>query len=97
LALRKMSLVLSLALYLVLVRCSGEIVISVKFISMTGNALLGGLSLFVMGLGAGMPLVLVGVGADKLVHDWWMDDESFPNIWCNDAWNGNLYFKRSFK
>ena len=40
---------------------------AIIFISMTGNALLGGISLFVMGIGAGMPLLLVGLGADKLV------------------------------
>ena len=40
---------------------------AIIFISMTGNALLGGVSLFVMGIGAGMPLLLVGLGADKLV------------------------------
>jgi thiol:disulfide interchange protein DsbD len=40
---------------------------AIIFISMTNNALLGGLSLFVMGIGAGMPLLLVGAGANKLV------------------------------
>ena len=40
---------------------------AIIFISMTGNALLGGVSLFVMGIGAGMPLLLVGLGANKLV------------------------------
>ena len=40
---------------------------AIIFISMTGNALLGGISLFVMGIGAGMPLLLVGLGANKLV------------------------------
>ncbi len=40
---------------------------AIIFISMTGDAMLGGLSLFVMGIGAGMPLLLVGMGADKLV------------------------------
>ncbi|WP_456457427.1 protein-disulfide reductase DsbD [Nitratifractor sp.] len=40
---------------------------AIIFISQTGDALLGGISLFVMGIGAGMPLLLVGAGADKLV------------------------------
>jgi len=40
---------------------------AIIFISMTGDALLGGVSLFVMGIGAGMPLLLVGAGANKLV------------------------------
>ncbi|ADV46139.1 protein-disulfide reductase DsbD [Nitratifractor salsuginis] len=40
---------------------------AVIFISMTGDAVLGGLSLFVMGIGAGMPLLLMGLGADKLI------------------------------
>ena len=40
---------------------------AIIFISMTGDALLGGLSLFVMGIGAGMPLLLMGAGADKLI------------------------------
>ncbi len=40
---------------------------AIIFISTTGNALLGGLALFVMGLGAGAPLLLVGVGAKNLL------------------------------
>ncbi len=40
---------------------------AIIFISMTGNAMLGGASLFVMGMGAGVPLLLVGAGANKLV------------------------------
>jgi len=40
---------------------------AIIFISMTGDAVLGGVSLFVMGMGAGMPLLLVGMGADRLV------------------------------
>ncbi len=40
---------------------------AIIFISMTGDALLGGVSLFVMGIGAGVPLLLVGAGANKLV------------------------------
>ena len=40
---------------------------AIIFISQTGDALLGGVSLFVMGLGAGAPLLLVGAGANALV------------------------------
>ncbi len=40
---------------------------AIIFISTTGNALLGGLALFVMGLGAGAPLLLVGLGAKNLL------------------------------
>ncbi len=40
---------------------------AVAFIASTGDAVLGGISLFIMGLGAGMPLLLIGVGADRLV------------------------------
>ena len=40
---------------------------AIIFISSTGDAVLGGLSLFVMGIGAGMPLLLMGAGADKLI------------------------------
>ncbi len=40
---------------------------AIIFISMTGDAFLGGLSLFVMGIGAGVPLLLMGAGADKLI------------------------------
>ncbi|WP_456431247.1 protein-disulfide reductase DsbD [Nitratifractor sp.] len=40
---------------------------AIIFISQTGDAFLGGVSLFVMGIGAGMPLLLVGAGADRLV------------------------------
>jgi thiol:disulfide interchange protein DsbD len=40
---------------------------AVIFISHTGDALLGGASLFVMSLGMGMPLLLVGVGAGKFM------------------------------
>ena len=51
---------------------------AIIFISMTGDALLGGLALFVMGLGAGVPLLLVGLGANKLVPKpgGWMDNVS---------------------
>ena len=40
---------------------------AVIFISHTGDALLGGAALFVMSLGMGMPLLLVGVGAGKFM------------------------------
>jgi len=40
---------------------------AILFIVITGKALLGGLALFVMGIGAGVPLLLVGAGASKLV------------------------------
>jgi len=40
---------------------------AVLFISHTGDALLGGSALFVMSLGMGMPLLLVGLGAGKFM------------------------------
>ena len=40
---------------------------AVLFISHTGDALLGGSALFVMSIGMGMPLLLVGVGAGKFM------------------------------
>ena len=40
---------------------------AVLFISHTGDALLGGAALFVMSLGMGMPLLLVGLGAGKFM------------------------------
>jgi len=40
---------------------------AVIFISHTGDALLGGIALFVMSMGMGMPLLLVGVGAGKFM------------------------------
>ena len=51
---------------------------AILFISMTGNAILGGLALFVMGIGAGVPLLLVGLGAKNLVPKpgGWMDNVS---------------------
>ena len=51
---------------------------AILFITMTGDAVLGGLALFVMGLGAGVPLLLVGLGANKLVPKpgGWMDNVS---------------------
>ncbi len=45
------------------------------FIAHTGNALLGGSALFAMGLGLGVPLLVVGVGAGALLPraGMWMD------------------------
>ncbi|AIO32562.1 cytochrome C biogenesis transmembrane region family protein [Burkholderia cenocepacia] len=45
------------------------------FIAHTGNALLGGAALFAMGLGLGVPLLVVGVGAGTLLPraGTWMD------------------------
>jgi thiol:disulfide interchange protein DsbD len=40
---------------------------AVLFISHTGDALLGGAALFVMSIGMGMPLLLVGIGAGKFM------------------------------
>ena len=40
---------------------------AVIFISHTGDALLGGAALFVMSMGMGMPLLLVGIGAGKFM------------------------------
>ncbi|MFK5976931.1 MAG: protein-disulfide reductase DsbD [Sulfurovum sp.] len=40
---------------------------AVLFISHTGDAFLGGLALFVMSMGMGMPLLLVGLGAGKFM------------------------------
>ncbi|MDD2886692.1 MAG: protein-disulfide reductase DsbD [Aliarcobacter sp.] len=37
------------------------------YIGQTGNALLGGLALFVMSLGMGVPLLLIGLGAGKFM------------------------------
>ena len=51
---------------------------AILFISATGDAVLGGLALFVMGLGAGVPLLLVGLGANNLVPKpgGWMENVS---------------------
>lgn len=51
---------------------------AIVFISATGDALLGGLALFVMGLGAGVPLLLVGIGAKNLLPKpgGWMESVS---------------------
>jgi thiol:disulfide interchange protein DsbD len=40
---------------------------AILFISHTGDALLGGMALFVMSMGMGMPLLLVGIGAGKFM------------------------------
>ncbi len=40
---------------------------AVLFISHTGDATLGGIALFVMSLGMGLPLLLVGIGAGKFM------------------------------
>ena len=40
---------------------------AILFISHTGDALLGGAALFVMSMGMGMPLLLVGIGAGKFM------------------------------
>jgi len=40
---------------------------AILFIVLTGKALLGGVALFVMGIGAGVPLLLVGAGASRFV------------------------------
>jgi thiol:disulfide interchange protein DsbD len=40
---------------------------AILFISHTGDALLGGAALFVMSLGMGVPLLLVGIGAGKFM------------------------------
>jgi thiol:disulfide interchange protein DsbD len=40
---------------------------AVLFISHTGNALLGGVALFIMSIGMGMPLLLVGIGAGNFM------------------------------
>ena len=45
------------------------------YIGQTGNALLGGAALFVMSIGMGLPLLLIGVGAGKFMPrpGGWMD------------------------
>ncbi len=37
------------------------------YISHTGNALLGGVALFIMSIGMGLPLLIMGLGANKLI------------------------------
>ncbi len=51
---------------------------AIIFISATGDATLGGLALFVMGIGAGVPLLLIGLGAKNLVPKpgGWMENVS---------------------
>lgn len=40
---------------------------AVLFITLTGDAVLGGLALFAMGLGMGLPLLIIGLGAGKFM------------------------------
>lgn len=40
---------------------------AVLFITLTGNAVLGGLALFAMGMGMGLPLLAIGLGAGKFM------------------------------
>ena len=40
---------------------------AVLFITLTGNAVLGGAALFAMGLGMGLPLLVIGLGAGKFM------------------------------
>lgn len=40
---------------------------AVLFITLTGNAVLGGFALFAMGLGMGLPLLAIGLGAGKFM------------------------------
>ena len=48
------------------------------YIGQTGDALLGGLSLFVMSLGMGAPLILIGTGVSKLPRaGGWMDQVKY--------------------
>ncbi|WXU00180.1 MAG: Thiol:disulfide interchange protein DsbD [Catillopecten margaritatus gill symbiont] len=48
------------------------------YIGQTGDALLGGLSLFVMSLGMGVPLLLIGAGVSKLPKaGGWMDNVKY--------------------
>ncbi|PSM52565.1 thiol:disulfide interchange protein DsbD [Campylobacter blaseri] len=46
------------------------------YIANTGDALLGGLSLFIMSFGMGVPLLLIGLGANKILPKpgFWMDE-----------------------
>jgi thiol:disulfide interchange protein DsbD len=51
---------------------------ALMYIGQTGDAILGGLALFIMSLGLGMPLLLVGIGAGKYMPKpgGWMDNVS---------------------
>eukprot|EP00952_Eustigmatos_sp_NYUAD-ZCMA_P001791 8033-Eustigmatos_ZCMA.PRE.1 len=40
---------------------------ALAYIAQTGNAAIGGMALFAMSIGMGVPLVLVGVGAGNLL------------------------------
>ena len=48
------------------------------YIGQTGDAVLGGLALFVLSIGMGMPLLLIGLGAGKFMPKpgGWMDSVS---------------------
>lgn len=53
---------------LVVGACTAPIISgAILFIVLTGKALLGGIALFFMGIGAGLPLLLVGAGASRFV------------------------------
>lgn len=51
---------------------------AVLFISQTGNAFLGGLALFMMSIGMGFPLLLIGLGASRFMPKpgGWMENVS---------------------
>lgn len=49
------------------------------YIAQTGDALLGGIALFVMGFGMGIPLLLIGAGSSKLLPK--------PGIWMQEVQN----------
>ena len=44
------------------------------------NATLGGMALFVMSLGMGMPLLLIGLGV-VYAKSWWLDGKCIKSIW----------------
>ncbi len=56
------------------------------YIGQTGDALLGGVALFVMSLGMGVPLLLIGLGAGKFMPKpgGWIG-RCYKNIWNNYA------------
>lgn len=52
--------------------------VALMYIGQTGDALLGGVSLFVMSLGMGVPLLIVGSGVSKLPRaGGWMDNVKY--------------------
>ena len=56
------------------------------YIGQTGDALLGGLALFVMSLGMGIPLLLIGLGAGRFMPKTrWLDGRNHKNIWNCDV------------